>query len=212
MPPNTPSSDGPPNQRPQRKPKPAFIISSKSPSVLEDPKCPICWEPYSEIPFAGSKLPSRLEFPVSVDMVATQYGLRRCCGHIMGRNFLEKQLKMQGKWRNKCPLCRDEWCTDRERASGGEPQRAEVRERSRSSAAERQFEDVMGLSRSTSEPRMSARHGVGREQRRRRRKRIAQFLPRLFATLNIRDEDLEVNGSVEDIEKLLREMYKRLED
>jgi hypothetical protein len=57
------------------------------------------------------------------------------------------------------------------------------------------------------------RYGDYREYRRQgTRRRIAQFIPRLFEALNVSEENLEVNGSVEDIEKVLREMYKSLKE
>ncbi|KAF2845319.1 hypothetical protein T440DRAFT_278386 [Plenodomus tracheiphilus IPT5] len=75
-----------------------------------DRACPICQELYVEPCRSNQSLPNGgAEWAVRVDMIAERSGIRRCCGHVLGRSCLEKHLHSGGPWRNKCPLCRNVW-------------------------------------------------------------------------------------------------------
>lgn len=75
-----------------------------------DRECSICLEPYIEpSQRAFAQEGQEGEWAVRVELVAEVCGLRRCCGHVMGKQCLEAHLRSSGPWKRRCPLCREVW-------------------------------------------------------------------------------------------------------
>jgi hypothetical protein len=200
--------------------KGALLITPLALSTIEDRTCPICREPYIEMPTTEQSVASEDgEWPVSVDMVAEWFGPKRCCGHIMGRLCLQKHLKTVGEWSNTCPICRDIWFhryvpenvsesgevldQDETTSREGEP----VRRSQRLAAQGGKVREVNAGSR------MSQRNGVGQHQSdKRRRLRPARFAARLLAALEVEDGSDGIKGTLEEVQEKLDKLYRGLQE
>jgi hypothetical protein len=156
---------------------------------LSDPTCPICHEPYAS---PSDPNPTR-ECAVKIDFIAEWHGFKRCCGHIIGRNCLAKQVHCGRAWRNKCPICRDVWFHESVRDVRAEP---EPRQRARRT----DWGEPMAPFRRCD--RLEAKRECERRRRGRR-----WFQERLRAALGIDDVGGIVYGSTEELEEKLRTVY-----
>jgi hypothetical protein len=191
--------------------KGALLITPISLHKLEEPNCPICREPYCEVPTGGRTPVANQEWAVSVDMVAEWFGPKRCCGHIMGRKCLEQHLQATGPWRNKCPLCRDIWFHEYAPAHAAptanrpQPLRAQGLRRSARLAA-------AAARPGTAQSTMSQRHGVRARQQEHRsvpqpRQVTVPFASQLLAALEVESGSNEVKGTMEEVESRLNALY-----
>ncbi|KAF1938317.1 hypothetical protein EJ02DRAFT_315470, partial [Clathrospora elynae] len=197
--------------------------------AIEDRSCPICQEAYIEPVAPGKKRDednskeeeeddqNAKEWPVSIDMVAEHCGLKRCCGHVIGRKCLERHLQSHGAWRNKCPLCRDVWFgndaaentpdeQDQAPPSADDRLRNPLRRSARIAAQ-------MTATRRSQGSRMSDRHGVTRRPQcasvsgRSRSASSAGFMQQLLGMLEIESGGDEVKGTLEEVERRLGALY-----
>jgi len=201
--------------------KGALLITPIPPHKLEDINCPICQEPYSEVPSSTKVLEndSEQEWAVSIDMVAEWFGPKKCCGHIMGRRCLEKHLQAAGQWRNKCPLCRDIWFHESVPAHVqrpvAPPAPAPARPQPSSTVAPRRSARLAAREATrlgTVQPRMSESNGIIRApHHERRRPRPERFTSQLMAALEVEDGSCEVKGTFEEVTQRLSRLYGGLE-
>jgi hypothetical protein len=202
----------------QEESKGVLIITPIGLSLLNDTTCPVCREHYSNPPSTISNLDpeSDQEWAVSVDHVAEWFGLKRCCGHILGRRCLEKHLNMIGAWRNKCPICRDLWFHEVPPvgAQSSEHPATQTRLRPRTADPPRRSQRIAAQesrSQGFSLPRMSERSGIIREGRHPRpRTRPPRFIQQLLAALEVKDVKDGVKGTRDEIERRLETLYKDL--
>ncbi|KAF1842278.1 uncharacterized protein K460DRAFT_370261 [Cucurbitaria berberidis CBS 394.84] len=199
-------------------PQGAIFTTPVSLSYLEaeDQICPICHEPYIEPCQSPRAQDPDREWPVRVDMVAEWFGLKRCCGHIIGRRCLENHLRARGAWRNKCPVCRDIWLSNSMTAAApanDEPQASTQHGSEVSSPLQRSSsvpfqattqQDVIG-------PRISDWNRVTR--RRPRAPLYVQPLPptgfmqQLLGALEVEYGSDEVKGTLDEVEQRLEALY-----
>ena len=182
----------------------------------QDQICPICHEPYIEPPHSNCTHDSDQEWPVSMDMVAERLGIKRCCGHILGRRCLEKLLQACGEWRNKCPMCRDTWYghstvnnaapSEGLQASAQRDFRAPRIPRRSSRLASRATRQRQALG-----SQMSARNEVRRfrpfEPVRVRPLRSTGSIHQLLDALNVEHGSDQVKGTLEEVERRLETLY-----
>ncbi|KAF2823202.1 hypothetical protein CC86DRAFT_328302 [Ophiobolus disseminans] len=198
----------------QENSKGALLITPISLLQLEDPNCPICQEPYSEVPPSPERQGPEEEWAVSIDMVAEWFGPKKCCGHIMGRKCLEKHLSAAGQWRNKCPLCRDIWFHERVPAHV-QWRPAPIPPQPSADVAPRRSERIAAKATArsgTQQPKMSDHSGINRAPRQQRpRPRPVHFTGRLMTALQVEDGSCEVKGTLEEVEQRLSTLYGDLE-
>lgn len=180
---------------------------------MSDRTCPICLEPYVE-PVRGGPSPAdgAGEWAVRIDMIAEQSGLRRCCGHILGRICLEKHLQGEGPWRNKCPLCRNLWfhVTVANHAATDEQPRASA-ERIYPQATLRRSSRIASRAAVRQPP--SAHHDRYRVNPRtnctlRNAGRSPHFMRHLLGLLNVSSGSDEVKATLEEVERRLGILYE----
>lgn len=178
--------------------------------------CPICHEPYIEPPASGCAHDSDQEWPVSVDMVAERLGLKRCCGHILGRRCLEKHLQACGDWRNKCPICRDIWFSNSiaNNAPPSEEPHANAQREFREHSPLRRSSRIAFQStgrRNAPGPRMSDRNGVSRPRPHPSHSvppsRSTRFMQQLLSTLEVEHGSDQIKGTLEEVERRLEVLY-----
>jgi hypothetical protein len=184
--------------------KGALLITPIVSTSLEHHTCPICHEAYS-----GSSSPDQVREPeeegaVSVDMIAEWYGLRRLCGHVIGRTCLEKHITAPGAWRNKCPICRCIWYHDvaprnEQQQEQRAPQELPRLRRSRRLAAQR------GESQAYLDYAISERDDIRQVQH---RLRPGYFTQQLLRALEVEDGTAEVKGTLEEVEQRLKTLYE----
>jgi hypothetical protein len=196
----------------------ALIITPIGRSSLEDTTCPICQEHYSDPPSIGLNLEPELEqeWAVSVDHVAEWFGLKRCCGHILGRRCLEQHLNTTGTWRNKCPICRDLWFHEAalERAQFDERPSTQARFRTLTPDAPRRSQRIAARLSESSTPsphRVSDRSGISRKLHHHQpRTRPPRFMQQLLAALEVEDVKDGVKGTKEEVQRRLESLYREL--
>jgi hypothetical protein len=186
----------------------ALFITPIDSNSLEPRICPICYEPYSGAHTPGQARGPEEEGAVSVDMIAEWQGLRRLCGHVIGRRCLEKYITSSGAWRNKCPICRCIWFGEvapaneqqhRQRARQALPRLR----RSRRIAAQRGASQHH-LGQAISE-RDSVRQCQGDE---RHQLRSVHLTRQILDALEVGDGTGEVKGTLEEVEQRIMTLYE----
>lgn len=168
--------------------------------------CPICHEDYIE--FSSSPTLDGLdqEWPVRVDCVAEQSGLKRCCGHIFGRRCLDKHIQSLAGWRNKCPICRDIWFGNPTANNAPTPEESQP-------TAQREPQVPNPLRRSSRigrrnlpDPGMAERAGVSPRQRV-HPWRSTSFMQRLLGVLEVEEGSDDVQITLEEVQQRLHALY-----
>jgi hypothetical protein len=186
----------------------ALLITPIDSNSLEQRICPICYEPYSETHNPGQARGPEEEGSVSVDVVAEWQGLRRLCGHIIGRRCLEKYIKSSGAWRNKCPICRCIWFGEVAPANEQQHRQRAGQElprlrRSRRIAAQR------GANQHHLGQAISERDSVRQCQwDERHQLRSVHLTQQILDALEVGDETGGVEGTLEEVEQRLMTLYE----
>ena len=195
----------------------ALFITPLSLAALDvdDRTCPICLETYIEpIRHAGFTPDTEKEWPVTVDMVAEQFGQKRCCGHVVGRKCLEKHLRGPWAWRNSCPLCRDIWfgslcsnSTPRESVS----QNGVTDQSTEACILPRRSLRIASrvTTPATQATRMSNNHGVHKRSRSvlQPTNHSQSFVQSLLGALGVKSGTSRVNGTLDDVERVVKKLY-----
>lgn len=187
----------------------------------ESRTCPVCRESYREPPhgeFRSNGQSSDKEWAVRVDMVAERWGMKQCCGHILGRNCLTNHIQAPGPWRNKCPICRDLWFglpgihndanNEIQLSTVLSPQRL-----ARGNTLPRRSPRTLLQSHSDRVTHTRLRGSLNNESsvpnssRRRRRPRADTFVQQILNELQVREGDDTVPGTVVQVEQRLRNLY-----
>lgn len=188
---------------------------------LEELECPICQEPYSEPNRSGQPAGSEQECAVKVDLLFEWFGRKRCCGHVIGRRCLEKQLNGSGAWRNKCPVCRDVWFHEVAPQSHArlesdarlETNRSTEFDSSRRRQRGRRVAARMTTNQTSPERGMHDRPLIGRVQRRGRlRQPPNNFTRRLRSALGVEQGTDVFRGTTAELEENLKRLYQDMED
>jgi hypothetical protein len=196
----------------------ALMITPIGVSSLEDTTCPVCRETYSDPPAVGLNLEPEpeSEWAVSVDYAAEWFGLKKCCGHVVGRCCLEKHLRTRGAWKNKCPICRDIWYHEvaPEKTQVNEQLAAQAHLRPRTANEPRRSQRIAARlpeAQGPSTPSMSDRSGISRKRYSQRpQTRPPRFMRQLLAALGVEDVSDGVRGTKEEVQRRLERMYSEL--
>lgn len=173
-----------------------------------DRRCSICLEPYIEpAKHDPACEDGEGEWAVRVDLVAEISELRRCCGHVIGKQCLEAHLRSSGPWKRQCPLCRDVWFRECNRPVDGA-------RRSSTLQAQRSTERLArSRSHSTNDTSGNGFRSprISRDQRQTlRQNRLSEragFTQRVREKLEIEDGSDEVGRSLEEVEQALKDFY-----
>lgn len=216
MSPLNPTRKDPSGQDTKHPSKGALLITPLSLSRVSDPNCPVCHEAYCELPALHQPLLLDQEFAVSIDMVAEWHGSKKLCGHVLGRKCFERHLRSKGAWRNRCPLCRDVWFhgdeaideedTDEE-VQEDEPSEPDATTIPPRRSARVAAQTIPGPN--ISSPRLSVSSGVNRARYGQQQSSGPRhFTRKLLAALEVRADGDEVAGTMEDVERRLKTLYR----
>ncbi|KAJ8112563.1 hypothetical protein OPT61_g5095 [Boeremia exigua] len=186
------------------------LFTTPLPLVLlppSDRECSICLEPYIE-PDSAQQSQGR-EWAVRVELVAEVSGLRRCCGHIIGRQCLEAHLRSSGPWKRHCPFCRDPWFREPNRPASQTQNTTETQDR----PARQRFTHLRSTARSNTnrERSRSPRNepSQGGMSRQAPLQEQASFTQRVREKLRVKDGSDEVGRSLYEVEQVLNDFYGR---
>lgn len=178
--------------------------------------CPICYEQYINPSETGyDQQPSEQEWAVSVDMTAEWFGLKRCCGHTIGKKCLAKHLHAPGPWSNKCPICRDVWFCSSEDTRVSAQQQSRQDHTTQGSNTVRRSRRIANqmIARSAAATRNRTRITPHSERTFNRRQscRSAGFTQRLLEALEVPIGSDKVACSLHEAEGRLKALYSRTE-
>jgi|SRR5690242_16990943 len=186
------------------------LFTTPLPLLLIPPNdrvCSICPEPYIEPSQpAAAQQDQQGEWAVRVELVAETSGLRRCCGHVIGKQCLEAHIRSSGPWKRRCPLCRALWFQE---------SRLQAEETQTTSRQQAQAEgQTIVLSRHTLlnngqySPRGPRNEwGQSSTSQEAYAQHLANFTQRVREKLKINDGSDEVGKSLEEVEQILGEFY-----
>lgn len=188
------------------------LFTTPLPLVLIPPNdrvCSICLEPYIEPSQpAATQQDQQGEWAVRVELVAETSGLRRCCGHIIGKQCLEAHIRSSGPWKRRCPLCRALWFQE----SRLQAEQTQITSRQQ---AQPESQTVVGsrpLLRSTGQNRSRSPQnewGESSTSQELYAQHLASFTQRVRDKLEIKDGSDEVGKSLEEVEQVLGDFYNR---
>jgi hypothetical protein len=173
--------------------------------AADDRLCSICHEPYIEPPSHGCTQADQAgEWAVRIELVAESSSLRRCCGHVIGKQCLAAHLRSQGPWKRQCPLCRDVWFRNTNRPS----------RTSRRSGQSEALPDRGRATRSTALTTGNTNRDRSRsplherdEQQTSQENAPESFVQRVREKLQIQKGSDEVGRTLEEVEQTLRDLY-----
>ncbi|KAH7119895.1 hypothetical protein B0J11DRAFT_534821 [Dendryphion nanum] len=196
-----PYCDFEPYQLPRNSKSQGEAVIVKTPAIREND--PNCTDPEKssgksenlEIPTENEDSTAsakQSEIPVCVRLSAGAFGHRRLCGHVLGQHCLEILMMSKGPWRHKCPVCRHEWSSGENNLKLFTPPQSPI--------SRNPFRAILQLGKKTFQSERPQNAGDSMEY-------STAFMQRIVEEFKLNSRDEDITGTIDDVEKRLREFY-----